>query len=96
MYQEYFIIRRKTDHWFLPETQGGYSHNEPVKQGVVRLHGSEKSAAATLTQWLRGKHYKESDYDDGHVIDIGVGAVPVASRKREDMEIVKVIVKEFT
>jgi hypothetical protein len=93
MYQEYFIIRRKSDCWFMPETQGGYSHNEPTKQGVVRLHGSEKSAQATLTQWLRGHHLVSYCRDEGQSF---AGVEPVASRKREDMEIVKVIIKVVT
>ena len=91
MYQEFYIIRRKSDSWFLPETYRCYSYNEPVKYGVPRLFTSKKSAECSLTQWLRGIHETEWTPDEGRVL---CGVTPVESRKREDMEIVPVELKD--
>lgn len=91
MYQEFYIIRRKSDRWFLPQQMGKYSHSEPRNTGVPRLFLSRKSADAAITQWLRGRHLTNWDPDCGRVF---AGVEPAPSRKREDMEIVPVELKD--
>lgn len=98
MFQEFYIIRRKSDRWFLPETHGSYSSNEPVKHGVPRLFTSRKNAEGSLTQWLRGIHEQvwgtEEIFGRDCRVCEGIGVSKVMDRKREDMEIVPVELKD--
>lgn len=90
MYQEFYIIRRKSDRWSLPQKMGNFSWSEPTNKGVPRLHTARKNAEAVLTQWLRGTHHSDWDGDNRNF----GGVTPVESRKREDMEIVPVELKD--
>lgn len=95
-----FAIRHKPSGAFMPEPKGrcmrGGSHLEPEKDVMPRLFHSERSAKAALTQWLRGKHVADYDwdYDDysgkEYKYQCGTNIIPQPHRKREDMEIVPV------
>ncbi len=89
----------------MPEPTGrmgrGSSHWDPVEQADrIRLLSSQRSADAVLTQWLRGKHIKDTDWEHdefsgrSYEVDAGTIIEPVETRKREDMEIVPLLLIE--
>lgn len=90
----YFIIRHTPTGFVIAPAKGrdgrGGSHVEP-SAGRPRLFDTERAAKGWLTTWLKGKvttdgFYTtyEGDYEET------LRTEPVPSRKREEMEIVKV------
>lgn len=93
-----FAIRHKPSGFYLPQPNGfagrGGSFTEPVDcSGTTinpRLFKSKIGARNALTQWLRGKHFPQYDYDDnGCRYIIGGDPLPQPHRKKEEMEIVE-------
>lgn len=76
----------------LPNRRRGGSLLEPMdpKERQPRIFQSEKTAKNFLSQWCRGKHIctRHGDYD---YLDEVTKIEPVPSRKREEMEIVPVV-----
>ena len=90
-----YAIRHVPTGFYLPEPKGragrGGSHLEPAdpKKHHPRLCHTERQAKIVLTVWLQGKvhcYRYGNEYDFSEDIEVK----PVASRKREDMEIVPV------
>lgn len=98
---DFYLIRHKPTGFYLPQPEGwngrGGSWVEPTSadEKRPRLFMSELAAKRGLGQWLRGRHSKDgyADWESGHYEDCGVAIEPVASRKREEMEIVCVRVE---
>lgn len=95
-----WVIRHKPSGNYLPNpTFGnrkgrGGSHVEPVGTHIAqpRTFDSERSAKSALGHWLRGK-VNCSRYKDDEVYEL----IPVPHRKREEMEIIPVVLihKDF-
>lgn len=81
-----YAIRQKSTGFYLPYTEKAHSYSEPKPTKHPRLFPSYKSAAAALTQWLRGHHRCDWNSDEGLIF---AGVDPVAGRVREDMEVVE-------
>ena len=99
-----WAIRHKPTNNYLPSPKGhsgrGGSFVDPVDPDVTlpRLFPTERSAKAALTCWLKGKHEGEWDWDDSewggmYKYCIGYTIVPVPNRKREDMEVVEIVLQ---
>lgn len=99
-----WAIRHKPTNHYLPSPKGhsgrGGSFVDPVDPAVTlpRLFPTERSAKAALTSWLKGKHEGKWDWDDSewggmYKYCIGYTIVPVPNRKREDMEVVEIVLQ---
>jgi len=94
-----WAIRHKPTNHYLPSPKGhsgrGGSFVDPVdpKETHPRLFPSERAAKAALTSWLKGKHEGEWEWDDMYKYCVGYTVVPVPNRKREDMEIVEIVLQ---
>ena len=99
-----WAIRHKPTNHYLPSPKGhsgrGGSFVDPVDPDVTlpRLFPTERSAKAALTCWLKGKHEGKYDWDDSewggmYKYCIGYIIVPVPNRKREDMEVVEIVLQ---
>lgn len=96
----FWIIRHKLTGGYLPEltkpVRGGYTHTEPTTTGKPRLFTTERGAKNALWWWLRGVlsvHMTAGDpYSDwgGNEPEEDWTNSPVATRKAEDMAVVKV------
>ena len=96
----YFIRHIPTGH-FIPRPHGmngrGGSHLEPRENKQdARIFYSERSAKIFLTTWLKGKVHAHRQIIDGHPgndwtpdYKEDLRTYPVASRIREDMEIIE-------
>ena len=94
-----FAIRHKPTRGWIPARRGrGGSHDEPQLTGSPRLFTSAQSAKCFLVQWLKGEHIRKvtASYSWGGFPedDDEVVIKPVASRKREEMEIVLFVAEE--
>jgi hypothetical protein len=94
----FWAVRHKPTGWYLPEVYGrqgrGGSHVEPTNLVRPRLFISQRAAKAYLGQWLLGKHNASRGYDSGSPYSEPeyweeVSVEPVATRKREEMEIIE-------
>ena len=75
----------------------GFSHTEPTNEQIPRLFPSLRSAQNALTAWLQGYWRQETSRSGLYGEDVDCYTVPYASvegRKRENMEIVKMEIKE--
>ena len=94
-----WAIRHIPTNHYLPSPKGhsgrGGSFVDPVDPNVTspRLFPTERSAKAALTCWLKGKHEGEYDWDEGYKYCVGYTIVPVPNRKREDMEVVEIVLQ---
>lgn len=99
-----WAIRHKPTNHYLPSPKGhsgrGGSFVDPVDPDVTlpRLFPTERSAKAALTCWLKGKHvgkygWDGSEYGGMYKYCIGYTIVPVPNRKREDMEVVEIVLQ---
>lgn len=99
--KSYWAIQHIPTGYFLPKPSSvnrrGYTRVEPTEKGIPRLFGDADTAKRALTQWLRGKHQQVTDTESEdeyggrtYEIVIGVEAIPVASRKKEEMRVVKI------
>ena len=94
-----YLIKSKKNGHYIPEPRGWYnnrggSFTEPhADQQKARVFKSMRSAKGFLTQWLRGEHHGEHDYEDGYKYCIGATVRHIATRVPEDMEIVKIEIK---
>ena len=96
----YYAIKHMPTGGYLPQLRRkrGHTHTEPLplEGAVPRLHHTERGAKVALWYWLKGT-WRE-DYNTG---DWGTseycGNFPKKQleRKREDMQIVKMRVKEW-
>lgn len=94
-FNSYYGIRHKPTGFFMPHPTGrngnGSSFWEPTEQAdEPRLIRSVHAAKCVITQWLRGHHNPEFDYEDGWKYTVGTDVKPMPHRKREDMEIVEI------
>lgn len=99
-----WAIKHKPTGHYLPVPRGrmgrGGSFTEPCKPepGVLntqaRLFDTKRSADNCLSQWLRGEHHGVFEYEEGYTYTVGADVKPVASRVREDMEVVEVKIVE--
>lgn len=99
-----WAIRHKPTNHYLPSPKGhsgrGGSFVDPVDTEVTnpRLFPSERAAKAALTSWLKGMHEGEWEWGDSewggrYKYCIGYTIVPVPNRKRQDMEIVEIVLQ---
>lgn len=96
---ERFAIRRRGTNLYLPHRPGGrgYSNDEPVDADLPvgpRLFWNRLSAERALTAWLQGVWVKHTssgtqweDYDER------IKVQPQPHRRREDMEIVRIVLE---
>ncbi|MNH19236.1 hypothetical protein D3C81_441910 [compost metagenome] len=99
-----FAVRHKPTGKFMPTPTGkggrGASYWDPLEESVndlPRLFPSKKSAGAALTQWLRGHHEPKFEWEQDatfssrcrYQVQAGTEIVPVVTRKREEMEVVR-------
>lgn len=97
-----WVIRHIPSGKCIPEPssvgESRYTWVEPSDTGIPRLFRSEDSAKRALTQWLRGRHYQETDIEDAcewgksYEVVIGTYAEPVSTREKEEMEVVAVFI----
>lgn len=92
-----YSIRHVNTGLYIPKAIGfngrGGSHTEPtVDLQEARTWKSLPSAKGWLTTWLKGKVVEERhrDYESGVVDDVSLITIPVLTRFRSDMEIVRV------
>lgn len=92
--QTLYVIRHHPTGHFLPclpkGRRNGHSFSEPEKLGdgvTPRLFNKHSSAKIALTMWLQGQQFFSYDGDGCSSFD---KLVPVQTRKREEMEIVRV------
>jgi hypothetical protein len=97
----WYAIRNKHTGQFLPEPAGrngrGGSHVEPG-DGRPRLFPTHRGAFTCLRNWLAGKWVQGRggyDYINNEYYEGEVSVVPVADRKKEDMEIVPFALSEI-
>lgn len=89
-------IRHKPTGHFMPEPMGfnktGSSFWNPTdgQAKMVRLFNSRKAAKACLTQWLRGEHHADYDYEDGCRYVYGIDVKPMKDRIADHMEVVEI------
>lgn len=88
-----FFIRHKPTGFYIPNSNGGKglrdrksSAVEPMPQKFARVFQTKHAATSFLNQWVKGIHSYKEDYFG----EIDFKITPVASRKREDMEIVEI------
>lgn len=96
----HWAIRHKPTGFYLPQPKGrmgrGGSFVEPTAtvQGLIatypRTFVTQRGATNALSQWLRGHHHGVREYEDGYWYDAGSEVKHVASRVREDMEVVEI------
>lgn len=95
----YAVLHIPTGH-FMPEPTGhsgrGGSYWDPVKPAKkARLFRFERSAKAAITQWCRGTHTAEFDWDTdcysgkAYQYQIGTSVIPVPGRNRADLRVVE-------
>lgn len=92
--QGFFAIRHNPTGGYLPTLprgrRNGYSFSEPEKPdetNTPRLHHTLTEARIVLTVWLQGQQFYSYDGDGCTSFD---KLVPIPSRKREEMEIVRI------
>lgn len=95
-----YAIRKKGTNEYIPVAVGrmgrGGSFVEPIEPEIggyrnkVRVFNTERGARNFLSQWLRGKHHPEFEYEDGYRMDAGTRIQHVPTRIREEMEIVEI------
>jgi hypothetical protein len=87
----YFIIRHKPTGHVITPAKGrngrGGSHVEP-SDGRPKLFDTERAAKGWLTSWLKGRVTEHWSPDPD--VDMRLVVTPVATRKRDEMEIAKV------
>lgn len=99
MIKPVYVIRHKPTGFYMPEPTGnqgrGSSFWEPKEQAEYpRVFRHERSAKIALMQWLRGEHRPVVDFEfdefSGKNFSYTVGAkvIPIATRHKEDMEVV--------
>uniref|UniRef100_UPI0032195AA1 hypothetical protein n=1 Tax=Chryseobacterium sp. TaxID=1871047 RepID=UPI0032195AA1 len=99
--RDLYAIRHIPTGFYLPEPTGyggrGGSFSEPVDCSLdgpnPRLFTSMLSAKRALTQWLRGEHHGEFEYEDGYKYSTGATVVFKPERIKEDMEVVPFTLK---
>ena len=64
-----------------------------LKQRACFAINSEYAAKRALGAWLRGKHEGITDWDDHGPYTIGYKVIPVSTRKREDMQVVEIVLQ---
>jgi hypothetical protein len=89
-----FAIRHRPSGLYIPRINSrGSTHHEPTAQlKTARLFHRERDAKGFLTTWLRGKQRQvegPSSYESFTNDDVWVEVEPVPSRKRDEMEIVR-------
>jgi len=104
---QYYVIRHKETGNYMPQKMfrtatGGYSFWEPTNAGgmggvgfpaiIPRLFTNKQSAQTAITYWLKGNAEKMRDYD-GEFEGLAYNP-PVISRKREDLEVITVTLRE--
>lgn len=93
----FYAIRVKGTLKYLPQIEGrGNTYAEPCAGPQPRLFHTDRAAKIALTAWLKGHACVVHDIDYGdfgerYHVQSGVEYKPVAARRREDMEIVPVI-----
>lgn len=104
MFHRWAIRHKPTGH-FLPQSsrkRHGYTHDEPVtmvdSNWCPRLFGREQDAKTALTWWLKGETTTQwvdnASWDSMYPEpDEEWNTTPVADRKAEDFEIVKLEIK---
>ncbi|WAK45003.1 hypothetical protein Fifi067_00083 [Erwinia phage Fifi067] len=99
--KSYWAIQHTPTGYFIPEPRTvrrtGYTQVEPREDGIPRLFETEDKAKRALVQWLRGKHEQVTDTESedeyggrSYIVVVGMEAVPVASRKKEEMRVVRI------
>lgn len=95
----YYAIRHKPTGNYLPQLRRrrGHTHTEPtpLADAVPRLHKTMRQAKVALWYWLKGKwheEYSQPYYGFGQEYD-GNEPKPCPERRRDDMEIVPMVVK---
>lgn len=99
--KSYWAIQHIPTGYFLPRPSSvnrhGYTQVEPTEKGIPRLFTDADKAKRALIQWLRGKHQQVTDTESEdeyggrtYIVVIGVEAIPVASRKKEEMRVVRI------
>ena len=96
----FYALHHKPSDGFLAELlhKRGYTHTEPCKDKPPRLFRHKQAAAQALNKWLAGKlEYRlvsdaliDNDTVTNHELHLAL--TPVATRLREEMEIVKVTI----
>lgn len=95
-----YAIKLKGTDKYLPilwRHRSGFSHTEPTNEQLPRLFPTLRSAQNALTAWLQGHWRQETNRSGFDGEDVDVYTVPyesVEGRKRENMEIVKMEIKE--
>lgn len=92
-----YAIRHKPSGHFLPMKfvkDPRYTHTEPAQNCIPRIFNSKRSAKSFLDKWLKGKwqefeYYSEVDKSEVDFCHYGLGVEQSSSRRREDMEIVR-------
>lgn len=95
-----FALRKKGTKLYMTEPTGrrgrGSSHSEFAECALPRLFRTERSAKCALTQWLRGKHEADMEWDSGddnfgrpYQYQVGTVVTPVPTRVLNDYEIVE-------
>ncbi len=106
---EKYAIKHKPTGRYLPEPRGrmgrGGSHVEPVDviQGQLatypRMFPTKRGAQNYLSQWLRGKHHAEYEWEreewssPAYRVDAGTSIKHVPTRIREEMEVVTLVIE---
>lgn len=106
----YYAVRHKPTGNFLPhpvkhsDKPGvklklhGFSYVEPLPadKSVIRLHLTENAAKRAMKAWAQGKWREDTTYGyDGEPDYAGPEPIAVPERKLEEMEVVKVEVREM-
>lgn len=91
----FYVVREKNTDRYIPQPEGrqgrGGSFTEPTPfLDNIRLFRTQKQARAFLSMWLKGRLHGEFDYEEGVRYTYGYRVQPVATRKRENMEVVPV------
>lgn len=93
----FYAIRKKNTNAFLPAGRGkGFTHDEPREHVPPRLFLKPQHAEAALRWWSAGESYtswrlKGSFVDADYAPEIETRKVE--GRRKEDMEVVEVILK---
>lgn len=94
--QTYYAIRHRVTGRFLPAMQSwGFTRSEPVApdKAPPRLFITKGAATQALDWWLKGEAYEnrqENENWEGDV-EVRIVTIPRPSRRRENMEIVAVL-----
>lgn len=101
MIRELFAIRHKPSGGFLPGLpsglRAGYTSTEPTTHDVPRLFIDKGAANRALTWWLKGtiyvNRYQSTNPDSWGEVCEDWKEELIPERKREDMEVVPVLLK---